>query len=381
MRIALLPSSYSPAVGGVEILTARLAAHLVDRGHAVEVWTGRSPGDGLSESEIIDGIRVRRFVFALPRFDLHALPRLSVAAVSTLSRLRRAAKEFRPDVLHVQCFSANGVYATALSRLLRLPLVVTLQGETLMDDHDIYERSLSLRLGLRLGLRRASEVTACSGFVLDDARRRFGLPPSKGRVIFNGVDLDEVDPEPVVVPFQRFVLGVGRVVWKKGFDLLVDAFSRIAAAHPDIGLVIAGTGDAVQPLSNLAADRGLTQRVHFTGPLGRGEVVGIMRAAEMLVVPSRIEPFGIVALEAWRAGVPLVVTSRGGAAEFVDHGKEGLVVDPLDVPALADSIEALLVSPDERLRLVEGGTRRLPAFLWERLTTAYEDAYQGLSSR
>ena len=73
-----------------------------------------------------------------------------------------ALRLFAPDVLHVQCFSVNGVYAAALARIFRTPLVVSLQGETVMDDHDIYERSASLRLGLRIGLRTASAVTGCS---------------------------------------------------------------------------------------------------------------------------------------------------------------------------------------------------------------------------
>jgi glycogen synthase len=85
-----------------------------------------------------------------------------------------AVRDFRPDVLHVQCFSANGVYAASLSRLLRVPLVVSLQGETVMDDQDIYDHSVSLRVGLRAGLRQASAVTGCSKFVLEDAVRALG---------------------------------------------------------------------------------------------------------------------------------------------------------------------------------------------------------------
>ena len=80
----------------------------------------------------------------------------------TMRSLRRAVATFRPDVLHVQCFGPNGAYATALSRLCHVPLVVTLQGETLMDDSDIFETSQSLRAALRAGLRTAAAVTGCS---------------------------------------------------------------------------------------------------------------------------------------------------------------------------------------------------------------------------
>jgi glycogen synthase len=114
-----------------------------------------------------------------------------------------------------------------------------------MDDHDIYERSSSLRLGLRFGLRTARAVTGCSQFVLDDAVARFGLAPGRGLMIPNGVQVnDKVEPASLDLPFDRFVLAMGRVVEKKGFDLLIDAFGPVAERHPDVGLVIGGDGAA-----------------------------------------------------------------------------------------------------------------------------------------
>ena len=170
MKIALLPSAYAPSVGGVEVLTHRLAVNLRGAGHEVEIWTGRSAGDHLSADEQLDGLRVRRFVFAAPRMHPRGLAQWPLAAVHGYTALRRAAREFNPDVLHVQCFSANGAYASALSRLTGVPLVVTLQGETVMDDNDIYEHSAFLQAALRAGLRHAAVVTGCSQFTLDDVQ-------------------------------------------------------------------------------------------------------------------------------------------------------------------------------------------------------------------
>ena len=90
--------------------------------------------------------------------------------------MRRAVDTFRPDVLHVQCFGPNGAYATALSRLRRVPLVITLQGETLMDDADIFNTSQVLRASLRAGIRSAAAVTACSMYTIDDAVAVSGSP-------------------------------------------------------------------------------------------------------------------------------------------------------------------------------------------------------------
>ena len=380
MRIALLPSAFAPSVGGVEELTRRLADQLVTGGDQVEIWTIRHP-HYLPADELVGGLRVRRFVLPMPRSRPAELARFPGAAARALRTLSRAAADFRPDLLHVQCFSANGVYATSLAAWKRLPLVVSLQGETVMDDQDIYERSTALRAGLRLGIRRAAVVTACSRFTLDDAVERFGLRPGSGVVVPNGVETAGVggSPRPFAVPFERFVLGLGRVVDKKGFDLLLEAFARLAPRRPDLGLVLAGDGPSRAGLTALAERLGVTERVYFAGLLGRAEVAGAVDAAAVFVLPSRVEPFGIVVLEALRAGRPVVVSSRGGAREIVRHEREGLVADPLDSSELADAIARLLDDPDLAQRLAQAGRRRVGGFDWSAVADDYRDIYRSVA--
>lgn len=373
MRIVLLPSAYAPAVGGVEELTANLAQTLLAAGDEVEVWTIRHPKE-LPALEVIDGVRVRRFELPLPRLAPLPLIQFPVNAMRAWGRFASAAAEFRPDVLHVQCFSANGVYAHLLSRRLRVPLVVTLQGETMGDDNNIYGRSFTLRRALRWALRRADVVTGCSRLVIDDAEARFGLAPGRAHVVPNGVDLDaDPAPEAVPLPFDRFVLGLGRVVENKGFDLLLDAFGALATRHDDVGLVIAGDGPARAELVDAAAAAGLGERVAFPGTLSRSQVAWVMRRAEVFILPSRVDAFGIVVLEALRAGTPVIVSARTGATEIVRDGVDGLVVDPRDRTALATAIETLLV--DERLsdQLRRGGPVRAAEFDWRGITRRYRE--------
>jgi glycogen synthase len=375
MRIVLLPSAYAPFVGGVEVLTHRLAVNLKNAGHGVEVWTARSPGDHLATHETVAGIQVRRFVFATPRTSVAAAAAWPIQAGSTVATMLRAVRTFRPDVLHVQCYGANGVFATLVSVLARVPLVVTLQGETFMDDYDIYDRSAFFRTGLRTGLRRARVVTGCSKFTLDDSIRRFALDPAKARVVFNGVDSEGIAPERTSLPFERYVLGLGRFVRKKGFDLLIDAWAGVAARHSDVGLVLAGTGPERAALLGHAKARGVADRVHVVGPFGRGEVASLMERAEVFVMPSRVEAFGIVVLEAWRAETPTIVTTNGGPKEFVQDGESALVVDPNDTSALAEAVHLLLSDEDLRGRLASNAKARLDDFTWSRIRGQYEDAY------
>jgi glycogen(starch) synthase len=376
MRIVLLPSAFAPRVGGVEIFTDRLARGLRNAGHDVEIWTARDPNDDLAERESIDGLRVRRFVFAAPRVRPAAAAVWPGRALRTFKKMKAALREFKPDVLHVHCFSGNGVYATLLSAISGTPLVVTLHGETFMDDYDIYDRSLYLRAGLRVGLRRASWVTACSQFALDDAIVRFGAVPGRSTVIFNGVDTDVAKGSDWAAPSDRFVLAVGRVVHRKGFDLLLQAWTTVAKSHPNTSLVIGGSGPEVPRLLKIVESLSLEGRVLFCGPMSRADVAQAMQQAEVFVMPSRVEAFGIVALEAWRAGTPAVVTANGGAAEFVEDGVNGLVVDPFDAGALSGAIDRLLVDAGLRKSLVGAATAGLGQFVWPYITKRYEIVYE-----
>jgi glycosyltransferase involved in cell wall biosynthesis len=278
--------------------------------------------------------------------------------------------------MHVQCFSANGAYATVLCKALGLPLVVSLQGETVMDDQNIYDHSLTLRAGLRAGLRTATAVTACSKYVLDDAERRFGLRPDVGIVVPNGVDVAEsVRSEPLELPFSRFVLGLGRVVHKKGFDLLLEAFAAIAGDHADVGLVIGGDGPARVGLTARAVELGLGERVALSGVLSRGQVAWAMANATVFVLPSRVEPFGIVVLEALRAGRPVVASTRGGAREIVTHERDGLLVDPFDTHAMANAVARLLGDAQLCQRLGTAALARAGAFSWDDIGERYRRIY------
>jgi glycosyltransferase involved in cell wall biosynthesis len=376
-----MPSAYPPSVGGVEELTRHLALSLAAAGDQVEVWTGL-PDDHDEESvEVRDGLVVRRFPMPLPASSLTAVTHATSAGWRTVRSLRRAVGLFRPDILHVQCFGPNGAYATALSRLCRIPLVVTLQGETLMDDADIFDTSHVLRSALRAGLRSASAVTACSAFTLDDAVARFGLAAGRGRVIFNGVSLAGMDDTPPPVdlppPFGRspYILALGRVVAKKGFDLLVAGYAAMEPARRTADLVIGGGGPALEYLEAQAEESGIGDRIHFVGRLTREQVAAAMAGAAVFVMPSRLEPFGIVALEGWRAGTAVVATDHGGAPEFISDGVDGLLVDPFDTAAVAGVLDRVLSDDTLRRSLATAGRARVEAFAWPRIAEAYRDVY------
>jgi len=390
MRIALLPSQYFPSLGGVEELTRNLAANLTRSGDQVEVWAPvpEIAADTPSATEYLDGIRVRRFEYPLPRANPASLAPLLREGVPTLGAMLRASADFQPDVINVQCFGPNGVYATALSKLTGLPLVVSLQGETLMDDSDIYTISATMRASLRAGIRQAKRVTGCSAFTLRDAEARFGLAPGAGRVIFNDANPDMVGTReemglPDRLDFlagERYVACLGRVVNNKGFDLLLDAFRLIRSNHADVHLVVGGSGSKLEDLRRLAGDLGISDWVHFPGRLSRYEVAQVLTSATVFVMPSRLEPFGIVVLEAWRAGTAVIATTIGGPPEFVSDGADGLLVNPHDTRRLADALARLLDDDELRQRIASAGKIRFRDFEWPNLTFEYRKLYANVVS-
>jgi glycogen synthase len=384
-RVALLPSAYRPTLGGVQELTYNLAAALVQGGDDVEVWTQGSSDTAEITIEILDGITVRRFPFPLPSGDFRSWAPFVSKGLRTIRGLHGAVRQFKPDILHVQCFGPNGLYATAISHLSRVPLVVTLQGETVMDDQDIFDHSSTLRFALRAGFRRAAVVTACSAFTLADSESRFGLQRGRGRVIFNGVESDpQPDPDDRAVSDavrrlgnlpDGYVLGLGRAVDKKGFDLLIRAFALVADRHPAVVLAIGGDGPALDSLRQLVEQLGIQERVKLLGRLSRPDVAEAMAHAKVFVMPSRLEPFGIVVLEGWRAGRPVIASARGGPPEYVTDSKDGLLVDPFDTSDLAKALNRLLSDATLRKSLGEAGHYRVREFSWEEIASAYRRHY------
>ena len=402
-RVALLPSAYPPALGGVEELTRHLALALVDAGDEVEVWTLHGDDSRAETVEVRDDLIVRRFPMPLPAAKWSSLYRTATIGPRTLFSLRNAVDAFRPDVLHVVCFGPNGAYATLASRLAGLPLIVTLQGETVMDDSDIFQTSRTLKSALRRGIRSAAVVTGCSAFTLADAELRFGLEPGRGLVIPNGVDVDGihtgtdsdstahgVDGQPsgrsaptptpgtsagVDPPEGPYILALGRVVEKKGFDLLLAAFAGMDESRGSVDLVIGGSGPALDGLRASATSFGVSDRVHFPGRLSRGQVARFMARAELFVMPSRLEPFGIVVLEGWRAGVAVVATTKGGPPEFVRDGEDGVLVDPFDTVAFTSTLERLMSDDDFRLSVAAAGRARVDEFAWPVIAERYRAVY------
>lgn len=364
-RIALVTSSYAPHIGGVETHVSHLAHGLRERAYDVEVWTV-DRGEGVGRRE--DGeLSIRVLPTPLPAASLHASSRFLREAPRAWRHWSSAFRSFRPTVLNVHCFGPNGVYAHALSRRYGAPMVLTSHGETFMDDHRIFDTSTVLRSSLRWSLRHATAVTAPSQAVLADLTSRFGL--RGGTVIANGVDLD-IRPH-AASSLAPYVFAVGRLGATKGFDLLLEAF--VSADLPQaVRLVIGGDGPERVALQDRAGALGIAGRVSFVGWMDEQAIADAMAGSLAVVVPSRVEAFGIVALEAWRAGAALLMTRHGGATEFMSDGVDAVLIEPADTEGFASAITRVYKSEPLRSQLAAAGRARVAEFSWGRVVDRYE---------
>lgn len=367
-----MPSAYYPSLGGVEELTAKLALEYKRQGHNVLVMTNRWP-KLLPCHEAVDGINVCRFPFLLPDTSPKALIRFLLSLPVIVSQLVAKLRRFRPDVVHVICCSSNLTYAYMFRRAMRLPLVVTAQGEIGMDAAGLYQSNSYVPRNFSRHLEMASWITACSSDTRNELLAYSGVLTCD--VVHNGIDLDEFSvrfENPRLSHRRPYVFAMGRHVHQKGFDVLIRAWHQLQLKEYD--LVIGGSGTDTNLLRSLIRDHELESSVHLTGRLDRQGVVSHLQHADCFVLPSRHEPFGIVVLEAMAARTPVIATAVGGVPEFVADGVNGCLVPGNDVDGLALALNDLVANGVSQAQL-DAGYATAVAHDWSSIASEYMNIY------
>jgi glycogen(starch) synthase len=173
----------------------------------------------------------------------------------------------------------------------------------------------------------------------------------------------------------------GRLEYEKGVQDLIAALPRIRRSHPGTRVVVTGTGTAHDQLVAAVEKHRVRRSVTFTGHLPDGDLAALLRAVDAVVLPSRYEPFGIVALEAAAAGAPLVASTAGGLGEVVLDGETGLSFAPGDVAGLAAAVNVVLADPAAAARRARAARKRLgSAFEWSRIAADTAAVYAAATS-
>jgi glycogen(starch) synthase len=373
-RPALFPSAFHPHVGGVEELTRQLGLEQIRLGMRPLVVTNQWPRD-LPQSDVVDGLPLRRLPFRVPGPHVRQLVGWVTRAATTHGDTRRLLKEWRADLVHVQCVSSNAPFAGRASSRLDLPLVVSVQGELSMDSNHIFQRSSLARSMLRRTLSRADIITGCSKYVVDELDRYSdGQFREKMRVVYNGIDLEECGRATPEIRPRPYVLGLGRLVAQKGYDIAISAFEMLASEFPDLELIIAGDGPQSAELRGRVVEKGLHTRVHLVGAVSHERALALMAGAAAFTLCSRHEPQGIVILEAMAVGAPVVASAVGGVPEIV-NGSNGLLFQAGDHKDLAFCLREILTDSTKRAGLRNGGLTTAAGYSWPSIAKEYEVVY------
>lgn len=334
--ILLIPSSYAPNIGGLQNVTGNLVHDLRQRGYKLTVVTQRFPRS-LPATDTIDGVKVARLLFLTPRLGDLQRGRVDLFLASffyfplALFMLLRELARQKPDVVNLHFAGAPTLFILITHWLLHFRLIVSLHGD---DIQGLARRSTFERRVLQLILRRAEAVTACSKALLDEAAAFEPSIMRKARVIHNGIDLPPAQP---VTP-SNSIFAVGRIVHKKGFDILLRALAQTAASR----LTLFGEGPERSHLQTLARELGLNGRAQLCGAKPSSEIWEGMAASCAVVIPSRQEPFGLVALEAMAMGRPVIAARVGGLPEVLE-GADALLIEPENPTELANAIRTVMM--------------------------------------
>ena len=377
MKIVHVIGSYDPAKGGPQAVVVRLAAAQASLGHEVTIVSycddEVSSRANKATSTIPDFEKVRTLLLPMP--DLRETL-FGGAAAKAMEALVRAA-----DVVHLHgVWETNLLRASMLCRRFCVPYCICCCG--MLDVWSMQQRAWKKKLAIALGFRRmldgAAFIHALNADEID-LMRPLGLkPPSV--IIPNGIFLNEVEGDRGInvpgLPQRPYVLFLSRLHYKKGLDILADAFRRVAPLFPDVDLVVAGPdGGAEDEFRERIRQYGLESRVHMTGGLyGPGKIAALKQSA-CFCLPSRQEGFSVAITEALACGVPVAITDSCHFPE-VAEAKAGVVCS-LDPMAVASALEQILEDPDRAARMAAAGAKLVRAnYTWPRIALQTIAAYR-----
>ncbi|MCL2337063.1 MAG: DUF1957 domain-containing protein, partial [Firmicutes bacterium] len=378
-RILLLSWEYPPkTVGGLARHVHDLSVALAEAGHDVHVITCPAAGQGVY---VLDkGVHVHRVhpdLLTAEQF-MAWVEQLNNGMVELAAQLMSVYEPF--DLVHAHDW-LGGAAAAAITQRYKLPLAATIHATEHGRNRGLYndlQRHIH-RLEGEL-VRRAGLVIGCSNYMAHEVASLFEQPAEKIRVIPNGVNPDDLrdGPEGAMVDQlgRKVIVFLGRLVMEKGVHVLISALPEIIQAVGPVTLQVAGRGPYQQELEEIAYNIGVGGHVKFLGFVDDAGRNRMLHGATVAVFPSLYEPFGIVALEAMAAGVPVVAADTGGLSEVIEHGVDGYLAPPGDYHMLAHYVSEIINDPELAAHFVKRARRSIMTkFSWKKIAAATRDVY------
>jgi len=360
---------------------SELSEALAKQGHEVHVFTRRGDFD---DYDRINGVHYQRAESDRSGDIVAQMDRMCEVLYD---RFRQVLKIFGPfDVLHGHDWHPVLVLNRIKSEY-SLPYLLTLHSTEWGRNGNRWGFGLSQEVSHRewLGGYESSRIIVTTRAMQEELKATYSIPESKVRIIPNGIVAGKIrkvlDPGRVkesygIDPLALMILYCGRICYQKGPDLLVEAVPLVLRERPDSRFVFVGEGEMRSFCERRAWELGVQEACRFLGYVSGAEKQMLMNACDMVCVPSRNEPFGMIVLEAWDAGKPVVATE---AVSIIRNFEDGLraYIQP---QSIAWCINRLLKSPDEMKKLAIAGQSRIEKeFSWDRIAEKTEEVYAEIS--
>lgn len=396
MKILMVSWEYPPVIiGGLGRHVHHLSTALADAGHDVVVLSrrpsGTDPSTHPSSDEVSEGVRViaaaqdpHEFTFSN---DMMAWTlAMGHAMIRTGLSLKRHGtnRPWRPDVVHAHDWLVAHP-AIALAQFYDVPMVSTIHATEAGRHSGWVSGAISRQVHTIESwlVRESDSLITCSASMSDEITELFGPGLAEITIIRNGINAARW---PFAVRRPRTgppeLLYVGRLEYEKGVHDAIAALPRIRRTHPDTTLTIAGEGTQQDWLVEQARKHKVIKPTRFVGHVEHAELLALLHRADAAVLPSHYEPFGLAALEAAAAGVPLVTSNIGGLGEAVINGQTGVSFSPRDVAGLAAAVRTVLDDPVAAQRRAHAARARLTSdFHWQAVAKATAQVYLAAKRR
>jgi len=371
MNILIVALDFKPNIGGIAEYTHQIARNLHSAGDNVTVLAQRRIGD-------------REFDLGCPyrvhRHDFEALRSASLIRryIDSYGWIKSHAKDQPAEIIISNALGAKVLISWLVAKTLHLPYSIFTHGLEIN-----MEVGLRGKLARRLSLRGADKVFCNSSFT-QSLVMKHGVLRNRTLIIPGGVSIKDFKAgtdksrSPITAEFglenKKVIFTLGRLVERKGNDMVIKALPKLLQEIPDAMYLIGGDGPYEGKLRTLAQENGVENHVIFAGRLSDSERQAFYNASDVFVMPCRelengdVEGFGIVFSEANACGKPIIVGKSGGAIDAVKNNETGLLVNPLDIDQIADAIIYLLRHPDIAKQMGRNGRQRVERELtWEKI--------------